>query len=149
MNTPNANPQALPSPFEVFATNAPTVHPRFPRQCAQTAMAYRAACSDRMAAWIRFSIDADPLLQPKADDHETMRHVKRVTTWRVLVRQAEIEAGRITADERMLMETLARAYFAQLEREAVSDLADLLADRAAEGESSGYMCPPWVAEAGR
>jgi hypothetical protein len=141
----NANPTiSLPSPFAVFSSNAPLTIPRFPRQCAQSAMAYRAACADRMAAWVRYVIDADPLLQPKATDTESMQHIKRVTAWRVLVRQAEIEAGRITVDERMLMETLSRAYFAQLEREAVSDLADRLADRAAEGEGSGYLVGPWA-----
>jgi hypothetical protein len=140
----SAQQTQLPSPFDVFRAPAPAVRPRFPRQRAQTAAAYRAACADRMAAWVRWVVDADPLIQPAATDDESMQRLKRSTAWRVLVRQAEIEAGNVTTEERALMETLARAFFAQLERECVDDLADALVDRAENGDN-GYMVGPWVA----
>lgn len=148
-DTQNANPTRLPSPFDVFKTPAPQLHPMFPRQRGQSRGAYRAQCTDRMTAWVRWVVDTDPLIQPGATDTEQIQRLKRTTIWRVLVRQAEIERGRTTQDEHDLMAKVAAEYVTKLERECVDDIADRLADRALNGEQSGYLLGGIFAAGGR
>lgn len=141
---PESRSNNLPSPFDVFTSPTPQIHPRFPRQQAMTGGAYRAQCSDRMRAWVLYVIEADQLIQPEADDSESIQRIKRMAAWRVLLRQSEIEAGHVTNDERSLMEAMGRAIYDKLERECVDDVADRLADSA----EHGYMVGPFVKKLG-